>query len=271
MPGVLYLCATPIGNLGDATSRLRQTLEDVDVVYAEDTRRSGRLLAAMGVEAEMHSYFVGNEAERSKELAEYLRTMRNVALVTDAGTPGVSDPGVSAVRAARSVGADVRIIPGPSAVTAAIALSGFGGDRFAFEGFLPRKGRDRASRIEEIVGDTRPTVLFAPANRLVGDLGDLMEAAGPEREVCVVRELTKLHEEVWWGSLREAVDHWTEIEPRGEVTFVIAGGQAVEVDLAAAVEMARTELAAGATRSAAARSAAERSGQPRRDIYDALG
>lgn len=271
MPGVLYLCATPIGNLGDATARLRQTLSDVDVVYAEDTRRSGRLLAAMGVDAELHSYFVGNEAERSKELAEHLRTMRDVALVTDAGTPGVSDPGVSAVRAARSVGAEVRIIPGPSAVTAAIALSGFGGDRFAFEGFLPRKGRIRAARIQEVASDTRPTVIFTAANRLVRDLEDLMEAGGAARQVCVVRELTKMHEEVWWGPLDEAVEYWSEVGARGEVTVVIAGGQPAETDLASAVEMARAEMEAGATRSAAARSAAARSGQPRRAIYEELG
>ncbi len=271
MAGTLYLCATPIGNLGDASARLRETLATADLVFAEDTRRTGRLLAALGLSAELRSYFVGNEAERSVELAAHLAAGRNVALVTDAGTPAVADPGVSAVLGARKVGADVRIIPGPSAVTSAIAISGFGGDRFVFDGFLPRKGRERSERLASISAESRPTVLFTTANRLTRDLEDLASHLGAQRAVCVTRELTKLYEEVWWGTLEEAVERWAGPDVKGELTLVVSGASRVEVGFDEAVEIARSELGGGSTRSAAARTAAEQTGHPRRQIYEALG
>lgn len=271
MAGTLYLCATPIGNLGDASARLRDTLDAVDVVYAEDTRRTAKLMAALGVSAEVRSYFIGNEQSRSRELAASLEAGRNVALVTDAGTPAVADPGVSAVTAARECGASVRIIPGPSAVTSAIALSGFGGDRFVFDGFLPRKGGERSVRIRSLASETRPTVLFTTAKRLVRDLGDLAMLAGSAREVCITRELTKLYEEVWWGTLEEATEHWSGRDVKGELTLVVAGGAESAVDFATAVAIGRAEIAAGSSRSEAARNAAMRSGHPRRDIYESLG
>jgi len=271
MPGTLYLCATPIGNLADSSSRLRDTLGSVDVVFAEDTRRTGKLLAALGVSAELRSYFVGNEAERSVELAAHLAAGRTVALVTDAGTPAVADPGVSAVQGARKVGAAVRIIPGPSAVTAAIALSGFGGDRFVFDGFLPRKGRDRTGRLAAIASEVRPTVLFSTANRLTRDLEDLMSHTSAAREVCITREMTKLYEEVWWGTLEEANGLWGARDVKGELTLVLAGASPAEIGFEAAVAIARSAVESGATRSEAARTGAERSGHPRREIYEALG
>lgn len=271
VPGRLILCATPIGNLGDAPPRLVETLARCDAVYAEDTRRARTLLSAIGVEVPVRSFFVGNERERLPELVGHLSAGRTVGLLTDAGTPGVSDPGVSAVGAAREAGADVSIVPGPSAVTSAVAVSGFGGDRFVFEGFLPRKGKERAARLEALVGERRTIVLFAVPQRVLEDLADLTVALGAERPVCVVRELTKLHEEVVWYRLGQARTEFEARSPRGEFTLVIAGAPAPAPDLAAGIELARELARAGETRATAARQAAARTGADRRAIYDALG
>lgn len=169
MPGTLILCATPIGNLGDAPPRLGEALTSASVVYAEDTRRSRVLLRHLGVDRPLRSFFVGNEATRSEELAGRLQRGETVALVTDAGTPAVADPGFTAVRAAIEVGAEVTVVPGPSAVTAALAVSGLPTDRFVFEGFLPRSGKERRSRLESLAVESRTTILFAAAGRLVDD------------------------------------------------------------------------------------------------------
>ena len=183
MTGRLVICATPIGNLDDASPRLRETLAGADVVFAEDTRRTGKLLDRLGVEAELRSFFLGNEQKRSIELRSRLERGETIALVSDAGMPAISDPGVAAVRAARSVGAVISVIPGPSAATAAIAVAGLGGDRFVFEGFLPRSGEDRRRRIETVANDDRPVVLFSAPSRGVKALAELASEAGPERIV----------------------------------------------------------------------------------------
>ena len=195
MAGTLILCASPIGNLGDAPPRLAEALRSAAVVYAEDTRRARILLGELGVEAFLRSFFVGNEQQRSSELETRLAAGEIVALLTDAGTPAISDPGVTAVQAAIASGATVTVIPGPSAVTAALAVSGFGADRFAFEGFLPRSGSDRKRRLESIGKSDRTEVFFSAPSRVASDLGDLAGAAGPNRGVVVARELTKMHEE----------------------------------------------------------------------------
>lgn len=270
MAGVLTLCATPIGNLGDAAPRLTHVLADCDVIYAEDTRRAKVLLDHLGVDKPVRSYFVGNEQSRSVELAGRLADGAAVALITDAGTPSVADPGVSAVRAARDVGASVSIVPGPSAVTAAVAVSGFGADRFVFEGFLPRRGGDRRRRISQMAAETRTVVFFSAPRRLTVDLEDLAVAAGSDRRICVTRELTKRFEEVWWGTLGESVIHWSDHEPRGEFTLVLAPGPELVVDVDAAVEMAREFQSEGAGRSEAARRAAAETGVSRRDIYERM-
>jgi 16S rRNA (cytidine1402-2'-O)-methyltransferase len=269
MPGRLYICATPIGNLGDASPRLAETLATVDVVYAEDTRRSGRLLTALGVEAPLRSFFVGNERKRVPQLEDELRHGKSVAVVTDAGMPAVSDPGALAVEVARRVGAEVVVIPGPSAVTAAVAGSGMVDGRFVFEGFLARSGKERSLQLERIGGETDPSVVFLSPHRAGSDLADLAEACGADRWVCVARELTKLHEELWWGSLAEAGEKWGR-EARGEFTIVVAGRDPVEVDPAVAFDLARRLLAEGAGPSQAAREAAAATGVPRRQIYEEL-
>ncbi len=236
MAGTLFICGTPIGNLDDASVRLRRTLSEVDQIYAEDTRRSRKLLEALGVQASLRSYFVGNESARSKELAEHLSAGHDVALITDAGMPAISDPGVSAVRAATRAGAKVTVIPGPSAVTAALAVSGLPAERFVFEGFLPKKGPARLGRLEQLRTEERTMILFVSPSRIVADLASLIEVCGPDRPMVVSRELTKLHEEVWRGSLREARDRYQASPPRGEVTIVLQGEPVGGDDLDAAVK-----------------------------------
>ncbi len=178
MPGTLILCASPIGNLADAPPRLAEALTSADLVYAEDTRRARILLGHLGVSRPVRSYFVGNEAERAAELAGRLADGETVALLTDAGVPTISDPGLSAVRAALEAGAVVTGVPGPSAVTMAVAVSGFPADRFAFEGFLPRRGERRAERLAALAGEPRTLVLFCSPGRLAADLADLAAALG---------------------------------------------------------------------------------------------
>ena len=269
--GTLFMCATPIGNLGDVTDRLGDVLRSVDVVYAEDTRRTATLLRHLGSDRPLRSYFVGNENYRSGEIAARLAEGERVALVTDAGMPAIADPGVSAITAAREVGAVVTVVPGPSAVTSAVALSGFGGDRFVFEGFLPRKGRDRRDRLTSIVTDARPTVLFCSPKRVVDDLAEIEAETGPDRQVCVCRELTKQYEEVWVGAIRDAVRHWRSTQPRGEFTVVLSGAPTVaDLSLEEAIAMAREFVAGGMSKSEAAKTAARDSAFPKGDIYDAL-
>jgi 16S rRNA (cytidine1402-2'-O)-methyltransferase len=270
MPGTLTLCATPIGNLGDASPRLAETLAGSDRVFAEDTRRARVLLDHLGVDRPLASYFVGNEADRGAELAEHLRNGESVALISDAGMPGVADPGVSAVRVAREVGARVSVIPGPSAVIAAVAVSGFGADRFVFEGFLPRKGGERRRRVEQVALEERTVVLFSSPRRLTRDLEDLAAVCGDDRALCVARELSKRFEEIWWGSTGAAAAHWAGVGPRGEFTVVLAPADR-PADLDGAVEIARELLEEGASRSDAARRAAAASGASRREIYERIG
>jgi 16S rRNA (cytidine1402-2'-O)-methyltransferase len=270
MAGSLYVCATPIGNLGDVSERLVATLAAVDVIFAEDTRRTGRLLSAVGVDTPLRSFFTGNERERSSELGRRLVAGANVALVSDAGTPAISDPGLLAVAEAISVGATVIPIPGPSAVTALLSVSGLPSDRFVFDGFLPRKKSLRAHRLAEIADQQRTTVLFITPHRAGDDLADLARELGADRVVVVGRELTKLHEEVWTTTLGEAAERYGSEQPKGELVVAIAGTEPPEGDLAGAVEAARLAMAGGASTKDAAREAAGSHGVPRNAVYDAL-
>jgi 16S rRNA (cytidine1402-2'-O)-methyltransferase len=270
MPGRLVLCATPIGNLGDASERLRTTLREADRLYAEDTRRTATLLRHLGIERASRSYFAGNEAQRAGELAAHFAAGETVALVTDAGTPAISDPGISAVRAAIAAGAAVTIVPGPSAVVAALAVSGLPSERFAFEGYLPRKGKARRERLADLSVERRTTVVFAVPSRLGADLVDLASACGGDRPTVVVRELTKVHEEVWRGSLGEAVSAWSDgAEPRGEFTLVIGGASVAPDRPESLLPEVRAAMARGAAASRAVREVAERFGVSRRALYDA--
>lgn len=267
--GRLYVCATPIGNLGDVSERLRETLLKADVVYAEDTRRTWKLLDHVGAKTKVRSLFAGNEKARTGELVDDVEAGKTVVLVSDAGMPTVSDPGAEAIRMIRERGLALTVIPGPTAVTSALALSGFGGDRFSFEGFLPRKGKDRTRRLGVIAAEDKPVVLFASPHRLASDLQDLLETNDGDRGVAVVRELTKLHEELWVGTLTEAVNHWSG-DVKGEVTLVLDGTNAEMITADAAVAEAQSLVASGVSPSDAARRVAEDSGVSRRVIYQAL-
>lgn len=272
MPGHLVLCSTPIGNLGDTTARLAEALAGADLVYAEDTRRARTLLDHLGVDVPLRSYFVGNEAARAVELADRLGAGATIALVTDAGTPAVADPGVSAVTAARSVGAEVTVVPGPSAVTAALAVSGLGADRFTFEGFLPRRGRARAEAIDSVAASDRTVVFFTTGQRIVADLADLAARSNHDREVVVCREITKLHEEVWAGTLGVAAPHWAGAVRKGEFTVVVAAAAppAPTGSLDDAEAEARRRLDAGERPTVVAKEVSRAFGVDRGALYDRL-
>ncbi len=269
MPGTLILCATPIGNLSDASPRLREALESADIVYCEDTRRSGKLMAALGLKVRLRSYFVANEDVRSLELAGHLERGDTVALVTDAGTPAVADPGLSAVRAAVEVGAVITVVPGPSAVTAAVAVAGLPSERFVFEGFLPRKQDRRVARLDELAGEPRTMVFFVAASRASKELAILADALGENRAAVVARELTKLHEEIWRGTLAEAAIHLGANQPKGELTVVVAGAPEVTGDLGAAVALVLRLVDDGVLFSEAVKRAADAHSVRRRSLYEA--
>ena len=272
MAGLLILCGTPLGNLGDAPPRLAEALSKADCIYAEDTRRSGRLLDALGVRPRrLRSYFAGNESSRRAELAGRLAAGETVALVSDAGIPGISDPGLSAVRAARHQGARVTVIPGPSAVTAALAVSGLPANRFSFEGFLPRSGEKRARRIRAVATAAETVVLFSSPHRLVDDLSALAQSGLGDRSVSVARELSKLHEEIWLGTVSEALQEWTARPPRGEFTLVLAGRGPMRESLpmSEATEAVERLVDEGLSTSAAVREVSRLTGVSRRTLYEA--
>ncbi len=268
MPGRLTICATPIGNLSDVSTRLEATLRDADLILAEDTRRTATLLHHLGITTPTRSFFAGNERKRLEDLATLLTDGADVALVSDAGMPGISDPGASAVEVAVSVGAVVTAVPGPSAVTMALAVSGFDADRFVFAGFLPRKGRVRKEELASIGAESRTVVLFAAPSRVDDDLADLAAACGDERRVVVARELTKLYEELWRGTLPEAVEEFSSPDRRrGEFTIVVSGASSPPPSIEEAVEAALGMIADGMSRSDAIRDAASMFGVSKRVVY----
>ena len=224
MSGILYLVGTPIGNLGDLSDRARETLAAVTVVAAEDTRRTGRLLRSLDIRTPLVSMFEGNEDERAAELVERLDAGDDVAVVTDGGMPSVSDPGYRVVRRAVERGIEVRAVPGPSAAIAALVLSGLPTDRFAFEGFLPRRPGDRGRRLHVLRHDPRTVVFFESPRRVRALLREIGAALG-DRRVAVCREMTKLHEEVIRGTVAEVLTTIGERGLKGEVTVVVEGDQ----------------------------------------------
>lgn len=224
-PGQIVLAGTPIGNVRDASPRLVELLQTADVVAAEDTRRLHKLLQLLGITAagKIISYHEHNEASRTADLLELVLAGSTLVMVTDAGMPAVSDPGFRLVEAAVAAGVLVTAVPGPSAVLTALALSGLPTDRFTFEGFLPRKQGERAARLAELAGERRTMVFFEAPHRLAAMLRALDAGFGPERPAAVCRELTKLHEEVLRGPVRELLE-WAETEEvRGEIAVVVAG------------------------------------------------
>ncbi|HVE64641.1 MAG TPA: 16S rRNA (cytidine(1402)-2'-O)-methyltransferase [Mycobacteriales bacterium] len=274
-PGLLVLCGTPIGNVGDATPRLAEMLTSADVIAAEDTRRLIRLARHLGIRtAPLVSFFEANEVGRTAELLAALIAGRTVALVTDAGMPSVSDPGYRLVAAAVAAGIRVSVVPGASAVTAALAVSGLPTDRWCMEGFLPRQGGPRRARLAELAAEPRTLVLFEAPHRLAASLADLAAAFGGQRPGVVCRELTKTWEEIRRGSLAELAE-WAAEGVRGEITLVVGGAPSgaegttgrSPVELAAAVAE-REDV--GETRKEAIAAVAAATGVSKRAVFDAV-
>ena len=269
----LVLAGAPIGSADDASPRLVAALASAEVVAAEDTRRLHRLCADLGVTltGRVVSYFEGNEAQRTPGLLEALRAGTRVVLVTDAGMPTVSDPGYRLVAAAAQEGLPVTCVPGPSAVTTALAVSGLPTDRFCFEGFLPRKAGERRARLAALQADPRTCVLFEAPHRLAEALADMAAVLGGDRRAVVCRELTKTYEEVVRGTLSELVA-WAEGGVRGEVTLVLAGAEERTEELTPdeLVRLVGVRESAGLTRKEALAAVASETGLPKRDVYDAV-
>ncbi len=272
MTGRVILAGAPLGNPGDASARLREVLAAADVVAAEDTRRLARLARDLDVSVtgRVISYFEGNEERRTPELIEALHGGATVVVVTDGGMPSVSDPGYRLVRAALDAGFPVTAAPGPSAVTTALALSGLPSDRFVFEGFLPRTGSARRSRLKELAAEPRTLVFFEAPHRIAGTLADLATVFGADRDAAVCRELTKTYEEIRRGPAAELAAWAAESGPRGEITVVVAGAtpgpaeRPPDDELRTAV--ARRE-AAGDSRRDAIQAVADEYGLRKRDVY----
>jgi 16S rRNA (cytidine1402-2'-O)-methyltransferase len=270
MPGILYVVATPLGNLGDLSVRAMEVLRAVPVVAAEDTRRTRGLLSHLGASPRLLSYHAHSEEPRLETLLEILHDGRDVALVSDAGTPVVSDPGTDLVAAARASGVTVVPIPGPSAVATALSAAGLRGDRYLFLGFVPRKGSERARLLARAAAEEWSVVFFEAPPRLTDLLEDLARVVGGSRRAVVARELTKLHEEFRAGTLTELTGYYSEHPPRGEITIVLEGtGTPAEPPdrTGEAVEQATLLLAEGLTRREVVRRISETLGLPRNDAY----
>jgi 16S rRNA (cytidine1402-2'-O)-methyltransferase len=268
------IAATPIGNVADMSPRLAAELATADIIAAEDTRRLGRLTRDVPrPTATVVSLFEANEARRVPELVAALVAGRRVMVVTDAGMPGVSDPGFRVISAAIEAGVRVTVIPGPSAVLAALVVSGLPSDRFCCEGFLPRKAGERSRRLADLGAEPRTMIFFEAPHRIARTLDAMVDAFGPERPAAVCRELTKVYEEVRRGPLSELAA-WAALRVRGEITIVVGGAPAREVEpvdpKVIAEEIVR-RVAAGESRRDAVAGVAATVGVARRLIYDALG
>jgi 16S rRNA (cytidine1402-2'-O)-methyltransferase len=264
------LVSTPIGNLGDLSPRAVESLKACALICCEDTRHSGKLLSYAGVSgvrlaiANEHT-----EVARTDEVLGLLAAGQDVAVVTDAGTPGISDPGMRLVRAAVDAGHPVTAVPGPAALVMALVLSGFDTTRFVFEGFLSRSGRDRTDRLAEVATERRTVVLYEAPHRAARTVSDLAAACGGERRVALARELTKLHEEVWRGTLHAAVAHMAAVTPRGEYVIVLEGAPAIaDASDEQVLDALRTALSDGADRRTAIATVMGTTGAAKRRVYD---
>lgn len=268
--GTLTLVATPIGNLSDISPRAVEALQAADVVCCEDTRRTGMLLQHLGISGK--KYIVINEHtefDACDDVVGKLLSGIEVALVSDAGTPGISDPGERLVKAAVLAGITVSSIPGPSALTMALVMSGLSTSRFVFEGFLPRSGGERSDRIAQLVDEQRTVVLYEAPHRLERTLADLELACGAIRRVVLARELTKMHEEMWRGTLHDAHKHAQAEEPRGEYVLILEGAKPPAPPTDDELNQAlRDELNGGASKKDAAARVAAKYGAPKRKVYE---
>ena len=277
MQGKLYLCATPIGNLEDITLRVLRTLKEVDLIAAEDTRNTIRLLNHFEIRTPMTSYHEYNKIEKAYQLAEKLKAGQNIALITDAGTPGISDPGEELVRICQEEGIEVTSLPGAAACVTALSMSGLPSRRFAFEAFLPREKKERASILSALKQETRTIILYEAPHHLKKTLEELWDALG-ERRVSICRELTKKYETVFCSTLSGACAYYQEHEPRGEFVLVIEGKSLAEIqeerrqswtEMPVEEHMAHYE-AQGIARKEAMKLVAKDRGVSKREIYGML-
>lgn len=275
--GMLYLCATPIGNLEDITLRALRILREADLVAAEDTRRTRKLFSHYQIHTPLTSYHDHNRRSKGQYLIGQLLEGKNIALVTDAGLPGVSDPGEELAAMAVEEGIKVVPVPGPSASLTALVASGLPAGRFCFEGFLPARGKARTARLEDLRPEKRTMLFYEAPHRLESTLSDMLKVLG-DRRVCVARELTKVYEEIWRGNLQDAVEKFGRNTPKGEITLVLEGARAEEPGGAGGISFSAEALVSmvqdfeirGLTRKEAIKEASIKAGLPKREVYDAL-
>jgi 16S rRNA (cytidine1402-2'-O)-methyltransferase len=268
-PRTLYVVGTPIGNLEDMTFRAVRILQTVDIIAAEDTRHTGKLLQHFEIKTPQVSYHEHNRTSRIPELLEHLTNDKAIALVSDAGMPGISDPGYELVKACIEAGMAVVPIPGASAAITALSAAGLPTDRFVFEGFLPAKTQQRREHLESLQTESRTLIFYESPHRLRDTLQDLAEVLGSDRQIVLGRELTKLYEEFWRGTIAEAIAHYTQRDPQGEYTLVLAGippshPQLTEEELKTELKQLITQ---GISRSQASRQLAKFTSLPRRQLY----
>lgn len=266
---MLYLVGTPIGNLEDITLRALRILKEADLIAAEDTRHTGKLLHHFQIATPQISYHQHNEQQKIPQILEKLQAGQSIALVTDAGMPGISDPGYLLVAACVAAGIQVEPIPGPTALITGLSASGLPSDRFVFEGFLPAKGSERQIRLQSIAAEQRTIVFYESPHRLRKTLADLTQVIEVDRSIVLGRELTKLHEEFWRGTLAEAIAHYQQKEPQGEYTVLLAGAAVTEIqhsDASLKTELIRM-MADGLSRSEASKQLATLTSIGKRRIY----
>ena len=272
MAGMLYLVPTPIGNLGDISERCRRTLEEADFIAAEDTRVSLKLLNYLGIKKSLVSYYEHNKAFKGNVILDRILAGETCALVSDAGSPAISDPGEDLVRLCAENGITVTAIPGPCAVITALSISGLPTGRFCFEGFLSTAKKSRKEHLASLTGETRTMIFYEAPHKLVSTLEDLAEAFGSDRKISLCRELTKLHEEVVRTTLGEAIDKYTENAPKGEFVLVVDGAAPVEKELPTAEdagEMVKRLMGEGLSRKDAIKQTAKALDLPKNVVYDA--
>ena len=272
MSGILYLCATPIGNLGDISARCLEAFENADLIACEDTRRTIQLLNHFGIKKQLTSYHEHNKREKGEYIVGLLKEGKNVVLVSDAGTPAISDPGEDLVKLCIEKGIKVESVPGPCAFATALAVSGMPSKRFTFEGFLPMEKSERREHIESLTGEQRTMIFYEAPHKLPQTLKDLSNALG-DREIAIVRELTKIHEQVIKTTLAAAAKKYSDEAIKGEIVLIVKGAEKpekVQMTLEQAAEYAKELIAKGEGKSDAAKLAAKESGLKKGDIYKLL-
>ena len=272
MAGMLYLVPTPIGNLGDISPRCRETLEKADFIAAEDTRVTLKLLNYLGIKKSLVSYFEHNKTQKGDWIVERILAGETCALVSDAGSPAISDPGEDLVKLCHENGVTVCAIPGPCAVITALSISGQATGRFCFEGFLSTAKKSRKEHLSSLVNETRTMIFYEAPHKLVNTLEDMAEVFGADRNISLCRELTKLHEEVIRTTLGSALALYAENDPKGEFVLVVAGAQPIEKEVATPEDAARRVsqlMAEGMSRKDAVKQAAKELDLPKNVVYDA--